>query len=229
MGLKMKYLVVSVILLAALFITSCSNFEQDSPVAPELSKAGVETLMDGSTYEYLQCFNPVEVVNFGADKIGPVTQDRIYIECNPKSFPTNALQFFAILEYNSITTFNNSEMVFLGKINKNEFILDGFSPINLKDVRIYALCYSTSLPPDDYPINTEFTGMLVNNWECAGKGITVITNDWKAELNDTFAELKLKTGNLLVYLGVPNGQEIYIPKFGDRGLTGVKLFGLFLD
>lgn len=220
----MKALTILATLVVALLFVSCSNLEQNSPVSPDFKKDGTGVVDAGSPFDYLQCFKPAGVKYFGAPITDPPGKDGITVIWE---WPKKEVTAFAIIEYNSPTRSTKSEMVFLGKLKEEQFLIPERDYRNLADVRIYALSNHLGAVNGSYPYLESFESMIVNTYKVSGEEIAINSNDWKSTLNDTFAELITKEGDFLTYIGQPDGEDIMIPKFGELGLKGVKLYGLF--
>ncbi len=215
----MKYAGVLFVFIVSLVLVSCSSLDQENPTSSQLHKPNPDSFV--YPYDYLTEFQEVVVKDyFRFNDVIRVTVPEI---------PFKVEQIFAIVEYSANPDFDypTSTMVFVGNPRSNEFTIGTLGDKEISGLKIFALPQRnipdlvTEFP---YEISQKFNELTVTNWSSAGQFIK-ISSDEVENVAQTFAEITCKAGKILVYIDKPETNTFEIPKFGDLGVTGVKLFG----
>jgi len=220
----MKLITTLLAVIGIIFFTSCSDVNQDfSPVSPGIEKQNGPGPISPFIYDYMQEFIELNVEEFSSTKANAVV-----IHLQGVKATSEIIHAFAILEYNSPMTPGTSALVFLGKPSSTTIEIPNFSSENLTGVRVYALKSASGVPiSGTYEDYQPFEQLNVSNLEVASTYIKVTTPDWSSDLKESFAELKFKSGNKLVFLERPSSGEFSIPVQDTYHFTDIKLFGLY--
>ncbi|MBT8380631.1 MAG: hypothetical protein KJN64_15590 [Ignavibacteria bacterium] len=221
----MKFFLSALALLFSISFFGCSNLDDSSPIAPELSKPLLNPNDISFNYEYLQCFSNVMVDYFGEV---PDQDGVLEIRVAQAHWPSNFGHLYAVLEYREDAGFCETQMLFINKPTTYNFTIPDVELNNLEDVKLFAFCLSDDMlvePP--YTYKTCFEELDVANWQAKQGEITIELDNLKSGLGDTFVEIQIKDGRFLTFVEKPDGTEIIIPKFGDLDITGVNIYALF--
>jgi hypothetical protein len=218
----MKFFTVLLVsFFVAFVLSSCSNVEQDySPVSPEINK--ISNVPDLSAYNYLETFYQAKVESYGTSDDGSLA-----INCQSNNWPNHLRFAFVILEYNANLNSPHDVLVVVNNLESNIIYLSGYTDRNLSNVKVYYPLKGIIIPEPGLPDFTVMDEMKVGFWETNNKAIVVQTPDWKSTLTETFIEIQMKHQSVLVYASKPSAKEIILPMYGDQGVTGVNLYGLF--
>ena len=226
----MKSFISVLSLLFVLFFVSCSDMQQEnSPIAPDFQKAGNDQLVLDGTYSYLQCFDFVPVYAIRTTK-SPGTID---VVISPDKFPKYFMHMFVVLEYKNTTLPFTNKMIFVGKPKTNIIQLDNVEIKNLQSAKVYAYIPQVDWKGIQPPYNylTIFDELVVDDWNVSDEEIVIYTDDWKANLSDTFVELTLSNQDqpsfVLTYISKPDNGKVTVPKFIKETIIKVKMYGFF--
>ena len=209
-------------------LSSCSDVNQDySPVSPKINKVSVSEY-DGA-FQYLQTFEEIPVVSFSSPSVGQQGNLGLIINCESKYWPSNVLSVFVVLAHYNIFDPAFDELVVINNPESNVLSIPNASDKNLKSVRVFYFVEDIGIVPQGLPDYSSLEKLHINSWNTSGKSIEVYSNDWKSSTSNCFLELQMKDKNILVYISKPEYKQFTVPKFGDKSITDIKLFGLDLQ
>ncbi len=220
-----SFTVLIVLFFVTFVLSSCSDVNQDySPVSPEVNKINVSEY--NGAFQYLQTFEEIPVVSFSSPSAGQQVDAGLIINCQSKYWPSNVLSVFVVLEHYNIFDPAFDELVVINNPESNVLNIPNASDKNLKNVRVYYFAEDIGIVPQGLPDYSSLEKLHIDSWNTSGKSIVVYTNDWKSTISNCFLELQMKDRNLLVYISKPDYKQFTVPKFGDKSVTDLKLFGL---
>jgi hypothetical protein len=138
----MKILTTFFAAIGILFLTSCSDINQDSsPVSPYSDVLEKSPLDQNFSYQYLQSFSSVAVSDYYTSKSAG-----IIMELETAKSPQSLKHVYALLDYGTQLDPPTCYLVYLGNQQSSTVEIPDYSIANLKGVRLY------SLPKSDVPI-----------------------------------------------------------------------------
>jgi len=219
----MKALIALFTITSAFFLMSCSNVDQDlSPIGPEIEKNSVPDAT--GTYPYLTTFNSISVESFTV--LPGIRSGEIEVVVGSRGWSDNLEHIYVMLEYLGVTNQSADKMVYLEKPSSSTFQLEGFETENLIDVKVY--CYVPVTDPGikhPYPMQQSFNDIEIQ-WFADHNGIELILPPTGTGLGDSFVEISSDEGSVVVFIGIPDNTEIFIPYNGDSAITSVNLYSM---
>jgi hypothetical protein len=211
----MKNTLYFLALSVSLIFTACSSNEQDAlPFSPQFEKVAVNDV--NLPYAYLHSFEEVKDVKIS---IYP-EEDGVTLVINTGSLKVSHM--YAVIEQQGAPM-----MVFLGSSDDQKYFIKGINASRSITIRIYGGFRDDTQLVNTVPYSpsTVFNNIAVRGWSATDPSIKISSTKFPSGLVHLYTELKTKTGNILVFLGRPAGEDFEIPKYGDLGIADLKLFG----
>ena len=215
----MKNLIYALALLSVVFLSACSNTDQD-PVSSNITQIKKGNVIGlAQPFELHQKFPEVSssVINWKNYRQG------IVISLSSTSEIQTGRYLFATIEYiNS----KGTVMAFLGDSKAGSYYLNGFNEKDISRINVYYFDETstgevTVLP---YKEGELFENLPIKGWADGGSAVKIKSFPFPSNMQHLFAQMTGSEGSQLIFLGKPRSEDFDFPKSAKLNLKEIKLF-----
>ncbi|MEP0861345.1 MAG: hypothetical protein HRF52_07880 [Ignavibacterium sp.] len=216
----MKNTILFFAILVSISFFACSDYNSESSLItePSLERPIVGTPNNNFPYPFLFTFEKIKDVTFSrVEAEGGV---EVYLKEDVSKYS----HFYVTVDYvidasKSLIYLENkgSETLLLENVNANYI-----SNINVYGANVFDISREILLPYSD---GASLKQLSINGWKEEKSDIHVYGNYLPYYVKFVFGELNTKSGDFLVFLAKPKGEEFIIPEFNKYGVFDLKLYG----
>lgn len=215
----MKNLIFAVALLSILFLSACSNTDQDpiSSNASQIEKIDVADI--SQPFDLYQTFPELitSKISWRNERGGIVITIDNLSDIKIRKF------LFAIIE-----SANNrgTVMAYLGNSHSARYYLNDFNERDIRSIRVFYFEETTGVKDINLPYSKSdlFKNLTIRRWEDGGTAVKINSFPFPADMNHLFAQMIGSEVSQLIFLGKPRSEDFEFPKSEKFRLEDVKLF-----
>lgn len=215
----MKNLIYALALLSVVFLSACSNTDQD-PISSNTSVIEKSKVIGfAQPFELHQKFPEVNssAISWKNDRQGIVISISSSLEIRTGRY------LFATIEY---VNSKGAVMAFLGDSKARSYYLNGFNEKDISKLNVYyfdeiSTGEVTVLPYKEAEL---FENLPIKGWSDGGNAVKIKSFPFPANMQHLFAQMIGSEGNQLIFLGQPRSEDFDFPKSEKLNLKEIKLF-----
>ncbi|MBI5661569.1 MAG: hypothetical protein HZC46_05420 [Ignavibacterium album] len=218
--MKKTILFFAFLVLVSVSFISCSDYNSDSSLItePVLERSIVGT--PGNNYPYPFLFTFEKLKNVAYSRVEAKGAVEVFIKDDPSKYS----EFYVTVDY---VVDMPKNLVFIENNGEGVFVLENVMPEYITNINVYGAKISDISSEQVLPYGNgfELENLQINGWKTEKENIHVYYPILPYYVKFVFGELNTKSGDYLVFLGKPKGDETVIPEYNKYGVIDLKLYG----
>lgn len=216
----MKNTILSIAILVSISFFACSDFNNESSLItePVLERPIVGTPSDNFPYPFLFTFEKIKDVTFSRVEAEGAVE--VYLKTDPSLYS----EFYVLVDY---VIDVDRDLIYIENNGEGTFLLEGVRPEYIQNINVYGAKHTDISREQVLPYSNghQLRNLQINGWKTEKDNIHVYYQVLPYYIKFLFGELNTKSGDFLVFLAKPKGDEFIIPEFNKYGLIDLKLYG----